>query len=289
MDVESLKAFVAVAEARSFSKAADALFLTQPAISKRIAKLENDLDTLLFDRIGRQIQMTEAGRALLTHAHRIFTDITQAERAVRAVSTEVSGQLRIATSHHIGLHHLPPILKAFADRYPGVRLQIEFTDSEKAHDEVLHGNLEVAVITMALQEDPHIVASLMRRDPLSFMVSNNHPLAADKEIELSELSAHSCILPGLDTYTGQIVNQLFTEQKLSLDASMATNYLETVKMLTSVGMGWTVLPKTMLDSSLKELKITGVQLERLLGYIVHRDHQLSPAAKAFISLLDQTN
>jgi len=139
MNIASLKAFLAVADAASFSLAAERLFLTQPAISKRIAALESELDARLFDRIGRTVSLTEAGRALQPRARTILVDVEDSVRAITNLSGEVHGTLRFATSHHIGLHRLPPALKSFTRQYPDVRLDIQFMDSEAACLAVEHG------------------------------------------------------------------------------------------------------------------------------------------------------
>ena len=125
MELASLRAFAAVARFRSFSQAADHLHLTQPAVSKRISNLEEALDAKLFDRLGRQIELTEAGRALLSRVQDVEQSVKQAEQAVRELSGEVRGPLRIATSHHIGLHRLPSVLSAFQQSHPQVRLDID--------------------------------------------------------------------------------------------------------------------------------------------------------------------
>ena len=106
MDTQNLKAFLLVAESGSFSLAAEKLHLTQPADSKRVAQLEEQLDTHLFDRIGRNVSITEAGEALLPHARAVQLELQAAEQSVRDLAGEVTGQLRLATSHHIGLHRL---------------------------------------------------------------------------------------------------------------------------------------------------------------------------------------
>lgn len=285
MDISGLKAFVAVAERGSFSAAAEALFLTQPAVSKRISMLEQELGNRLFDRIGRTARLTQAGQTLLLRANRILQELAVAEREVRDLSDTVGGTLNIATSHHIGLHRLPPVLRQFTDSYPDVRLNIDFTDSEKAHDAVLQGNIELAVITLALDESPAIDAVTLWNDPLCFVAGHEHPLASQEAVTLKELAACENVLPGMDTYTGQIVQRLFEKKRLRLDTLMATNYLETIKMMVNVGIGWSVLPKTMLDDSLLALPVEGTQLSRQLGYIVHRNHSRSNAASAFIKLL----
>ncbi|MFQ3323316.1 MAG: DNA-binding transcriptional LysR family regulator [Pseudomonadales bacterium] len=289
MDIAALKTLIEIANTGSFSAAANNLHITQPAISKRIAKLEQEMNTPLLDRIGKQVKPTEAGLTLLVHAKKIFADISQAERAVREISSEVTGTLHIATSHHIGLHRLPPILKRFSDSYPAVKIKIEFTDSEKAYAMVNSGEVELAVITLALEEQSHINSTTLWEDPLIFMAAHGHKLTDKKGLSLIDLSEHYCVLPGLDTYTGQIVKALFDKQKLLLDASMATNYLETIKMMVSVGMGWTVLPKSMFEDTLVELHVDNIGLSRELGFISHQQHNQSAAAKAFVAILQQSN
>lgn len=285
MDIQNLRAFIAVAEHASFSAAAQALHLTQPAVSKRIALLETELDTALFDRAGRRARLTQAGERLLQHARAIVRQVSLAEQDIRDLAVSVSGSLNLATSHHIGLHHLPPVLRAFLDRYPRVRLNIGFTDSEKAHEAVLRGDIELAVITLAPNEAANIVGHCVWPDPLAFVAGPEHPLCAYHKPTLGDLGQYANVLPGLDTYTGQIVKQLFQQQGQVLDTLMTTNYLETIKMMVNVGLGWSVLPRSMLDSSLVDLEVQAPPLSRQLGYIVHRKHSLSNAARAFIELL----
>lgn len=107
MDLANLSAFIAIAETGSFSGAGERLHLTQPAISKRIAGLEQQLDVRLFDRLGREVTLTEAGRALLPRAYQILNVLDDTRRALTNLTGEVSGRLTLATSHHIGLHRLP--------------------------------------------------------------------------------------------------------------------------------------------------------------------------------------
>ncbi|HBK49428.1 MAG TPA: LysR family transcriptional regulator, partial [Pseudomonas sp.] len=136
MDLANLSAFIAIAETGSFSGAAERLFLTQPAISKRIAGLEQQLDVRLFDRLGREVTLTEAGRALLPRAYQILNVLDDTRRALTNLTGAVSGRLTLATSHHIGLHRLPPLLRVFTRQYPAVALDIQFMDSEQAYDEI---------------------------------------------------------------------------------------------------------------------------------------------------------
>ena len=285
MDIQNLRAFVLVAECGSFSLAANKLHLTQPAVSKRVAQLEEELGTPLFDRIGRTVRPTEAGQTLLPHARAVQRELQAAEQSVRDLAGAVSGRLRLATSHHIGLHRLPPVLSFFSGAYPSVNLDIDFMDSEQAYELTLRGEVELAVVTLAPIPVPQGITSPVWHDPLDFMVQAGHELSRRHTVELRELSRHPAILPGLNTYTGQIVKDLFDRRGLPVQVAIATNYLETIRMMSAVGLGWTVLPRSMRDQSLATLPVRDVRIERTLGVVRHEGHSLSRAARAFIDAL----
>ena len=287
MDIANLHAFIAIAETGSFSLAAEQLHLTQPAVSKRIAGLEQQLDVRLFDRLGREIGLTEAGRALLPRAYRILGVLDDTRRALTNLSGEISGRLTLATSHHIGLHRLPPLLRAFTRAHPQVALDIQFLDSEVAYEEVLHGRAELAVITLAPETREPVRATLVWNDPLDFVAAPEHPLARKEQISLADVAQHPAVFPGGNTFTHHIVRRLFEGQGLTPNIGMSTNYLETIKMMVSIGIAWSVLPRTMLDEQVTRLPLPGIQLDRQLGYILHSERTLSNAARAFMALLDQ--
>lgn len=286
MDLAALQAFLAIAETGSFSLAAERLHLTQPAVSKRIAALELQLDVRLFDRLGREVGLTEAGRALLPRAYQIINVLDDTRRALNNLNGEVSGRLTLATSHHIGLHRLPPLLRAFTRRYPLVSLDIRFLDSEVAYEEVLHGRAELAVITLAPETRLPVRAVPVWNDPLDFVAAPEHPLASNGTVSLADVARHPAVFPGSNTFTHHIVHKLFESQGLVPNIAMSTNYMETIKMMVSIGLAWSVLPLTMLDRQVVRLPLPGVQLSRQLGYIVHTERTLSNAAKAFMLLLD---
>jgi DNA-binding transcriptional LysR family regulator len=286
MDLAALHAFIAVAEHGSFSEAAERLHLTQPAVSKRIASLEQQLSMRLFDRLGREISLTEAGRALLPRAYQILNVLDDTRRALTNLNGEISGRLTLATSHHIGLHRLPPLLRAFTQAHPKVALDIQFLDSEVAYEEILHGRAELAVITLAPQTREPVQAVPVWDDPLDFVAAPGHPLARTDTVSLSDVAQHPAVFPGGNTFTRHIVSGLFEAQGLTPNIGMSTNYLETIKMMVSIGIAWSVLPRTMLDDQVARLPLPGIQLTRQLGYISHSERTLSNAARAFMQLLD---
>ena len=293
MDTQSLQAFLAVAETQSFSRAAEQLHLTQPAVSKRIATLEDLLGTRLFDRIGRRIALTEAGNVLLPKAQRILFTVEDSRRALANLSGQVGGKLTLATSHHIGLHRLPPLLKQYTQHHPEVALDLHFVDSELAYQGVLDGTLEMAIVTLA----PHPVEQLqvveLWRDRLCVVCTSDHPLAQrsrvnGKPLSLDELCEVNCVLPGAKTFTRTLIERRFEEAGLTLPVSMSTNYLETLKMMCSVGLGWSLLPENMIDSELVALPVDTAPIHRPLGYLVHTNRTLSNAARKMIEELEHS-
>ena len=289
MEIASIKAFVTVAKFHSFSEAAKSLHLTQPAISKRVALLELELKENLFDRVGRKVILTEAGELLLPRCQQILENIEDALLSLENLSGKVNGRLRIATSHHIGLHRLPGYLRQFSQQYPDVDLDIQFLTSEEILNQVEKGGLELGVVTLPDHLAENLHARVLWQDNLKFVVSTTHPLAMCKNITLKELSEHDALLPEKNTFTRDIIESVFAKNNLHLHTRLNTNYLETLKMLTTVGLGWSVLPETMLDNELKVLNVKNNHLTRKLGYIQNRHRTLSNAALAMTGLLSHKN
>ncbi|WP_275287544.1 LysR family transcriptional regulator [Halomonas elongata] len=287
MDTQSLQAFLAVADSGSFSRAAEQLHLTQPAVSKRIAVLEGQIDARLFDRIGRRVALTEAGRLLLPRARQILVMVDDSRRALGNLSGDVAGRLTLATSHHLGLHRLPPLLERYTRRHPEVRLDLHFLDSEQAYQGVLDGELEIAAATLAPHPDAQLEAVPVWVDRLCFVCAENHPLARRRHLALHELCDHDAVLPGPLTFTRTLIESRFAAAGLDLPVAISTNYLETLKMMADIGLGWSLLPESMVADELHELDVDHPPIHRPLGYLVHRSRTLSNAARAMLEQLEQ--
>ncbi len=280
MNIEDLQAFLSVAEHASFSQAAQALHLTQPAVSKRIAALETQLDARLFDRIGRQVSLTEAGRALREHARRIVNEIEDSRRAIRNLSGKISGPLKLATSHHISLHRLPPVLHAYTREYPQVQLDLSFMDSELACRAVEQGALELALVTLPPEGATILTLIEIWTDRLVLAAGPEHPLSKAKRIDAKTLARHPAILPARGTYTRALIDTTLAIGQL--ETCLETHYLETIKMLVGVGLGWSLLPENMLEAELRPADGDHIVVERRLGVVHHPMRTLSNAAGMFI-------
>ncbi len=284
MDIQNIRAFLSVAETGSFSRAAEKLFITQPAISKRIATLESDLGCQLFDRLGKKVQLTQAGDALVPGYQRILAEIEESRRIISNLRQEVSGHLRFGTSHHIGLHRLPPILRQYTRAYPDVELDIQFMDSEQAASLILKGGIELALITLPVDINNPLASIPVWLDSMQCVCATDHPLAQSRNATAKQLSKHGVLLQSHNTHTRDII-----DNSLMLDADtkiiMESNYLETIKAMIQNGLGWGVLPESMIDTSLHRIHIRGVRMERHLGIMFHASRTLSSPASALVDML----
>ncbi len=291
LDHISLKAFVAVADTKSFSRAAELLFITQPAVSKRIKALEDFLDAKLLDRSGHSALLTSQGEELYRRARQILEQVEDAKKAISNLNDNVAGTLSMGTSHHIGLHRLPKLLQSYIGSYPNVRPQISFIGSEEVYSSVERGELDLGIVTLPPYENDHVRQIELWEDPLEFVISKNHPLLTKKKVVLQDLVDITAILPAKNTFTRSIVEELFVKESLSIDINIETNYLETIKKMVSIGLGWSVLPRTMIGSSASGDDVCAIPIkhpmQRRLGVVLNKSRTISNAAKVMLELLQK--
>ncbi|MDX1588633.1 MAG: LysR family transcriptional regulator [Oleiphilaceae bacterium] len=286
MQTQSLAAFVAIVDSGSFSAAADQLNVSQSAISKRLANLELQVGRPLIERDGRHARLTEAGERLLPHARQVLDELHNARLALEQPTERFSGPVRLITSHHIGLHHLPAWLKRFRQQHPAVEFQLQFMESEQAFAALQRREASLALVTLNDRLQQHFEVHHNWEDPMHFVCGPDHPLARLESPTLADLAGHEAILPSATTETYRVVSHLFLINGLRLQAQMPTNYLETIKMMTSVGLGWSVLPGTMVDRDLVVLPVAA-PVSRMLGAVGLWRRDPGPVARALLALVRQ--
>lgn len=286
LDTNTLVAFVGIVDQGSFSRAAEKLHLSQPAISKRIAVLERELGCPVFDRINRSIRLTDAGEILNRRARIILQDLNDISRRIHDLDQGPAGRLHLATTHHIGQWRLSAPLTVFTQQFPDVHLDMSFLDSDVAYQQVQASELDLALVTFAPGRAPaELVHQAVWHDPLVITCAQHHPLAEASRretISMDQLLSFEAVLPDTTTYTGRIARDLFANHARSLQVHTSTNYLETIRMLVSIGLGWSLLPASMVDEDLCILPQPELRASRTLGFIHHSRRSLSRAAQAFI-------
>ena len=285
MQISQLTAFLAIAELQSFSLAAERLHITQPAVSKRIRQLEDNMKTTLFDRIGKKSFLTPNGQALLPHAERILLEVKTYKSSLAREHDKPSGILSLATSHHVGLYRLPQVLRDFKIQYPEVDLELHFMDSEDACIAIANNELELAIVTLPEIPDERLNLEPIWIDLLQIVLAPDHPLASLTNIDSHQLLEYPAILPSAGTFTRKIINNFFTVSKDSMKVILETNYLETIKVMVSANLGWSMLPISMLDNTVIGKPLGRREIKRSLGIVTRQNRTLSLSSRALITML----
>jgi DNA-binding transcriptional LysR family regulator len=288
MQISQINAFLAVAELQSFSLAAERLHITQPAVSKRIRQLEEQMKTTLFDRIGKKSILTPSGRSFLPHAERILLELKTYREELAHDHDKPSGTLSLATSHHVGLHRLPQVLRDFKIEYPGVDLDLHFMDSEDACIAIANNELELAIVTLPENPDDRLCLEPIWIDVLQIVLAPDHALAGEASIDSEQLLDYPAILPSNGTFTRKIINNYFATGKDAMKIILETNYLETIKVMVSANLGWSMLPLSMLDHTLIGKPLSGLDIRRSLGIVTRQKRTLSVNSRAMIDMLQAT-
>lgn len=281
MELNELKAFIAVTEAGSFSEAARLIHLSQPAVSKRIANLESSLNQPLFDRVSHRVSLTEAGLRLLPHARAILDAMQNGMHELDQLQQTPSGTLRIATSYHVGLHYLPGIFKSYYNDFPHVELDLHFMDSEDALSAVEHGEIELAIITLPQRLPEQLKSLQLWDDPMQIVCARDHALVFSSDMR--DLSQHPAILPDSHTITRQLVESVLQEQEISINVRLSSNHLESIRMMVEIGLGWSVLPETLGSENLQSIFTGRISFIRKLGVVTHKQRTLTKAAELLLA------
>ncbi len=291
MDFYQLLYFKKVAETKSLSRAAEELLITQPAISKQMKALEDELGGRLLDRIGKKVFLTRTGEVLLLHSDRILRLLEEAKTAVRDMSEECSGELVIGTSDHISLHRLPRMLKAYITAFPKVDLILRCHRSETVLDMVSKNLVDIGVITLP-QVSANLISRVIWKDPMSLVLPRGHPLAGLKKIKLKDIIPYGMILPEAGTTTRRNIDFAFMKKKLIPKVAMEVAYIETIKGLVKVGLGVSVLPdkaveNEVMSGELAKATLVDANFSRDLGVVYLKDKFLSRPAVEFLKFLEK--
>lgn len=293
IDTQQILAFLAVAETGSFSAAARLIHITQPAISKRIALLEGLLGYPLFDRVARRVVLTEEGGNLLPAARSFRRSLDDLIDQAADCGGIMSGRLTLALSHYAGLHLLPPALRRFTSDYPDVRLDLTFLDSEDAIEAVRQGQASLAYATLPPRLGQSVIATPIWHERLVPMAAQSQ-LGDSKDdgvVRLEQLGTRlPVILPAAHTSTRQAIDHWLDQVNVLPPAVIEVNQLDSIALLTSTGVGWSVLPNTFLSDELHVIP-QGSDIAypcRTLGLVQRDNAHLPRLASAFQHMVKQT-
>ena len=288
MDLYQLRGFYEIARERSFTRAAEKLFLTQPAISLQIKALEAELGEVLLDRNRRQIRLTAAGEVLFEHVREILAHVETARNDIAALREELRGRLVIGTSDTNCTYILPSVLSQYRQMYPGVELDIRNRMSPEVANLVAADEVDVGLATLPVKHRDLVEEFLFERSE-ALVCRPDHVLAKRKNISLEEVAEHPLLALERGSTSRQLLDAAFAERGLRPQIAMELGGIEVMKRFVEIGLGVALVPQVAVEveverGTLHVLVVRGLAA-RQVGLVEHRGRRRSPAATAFVEIL----
>ena len=290
MDLFQLETFLAVAEERSFSRAAARLHRTQPAVSQVIAKLEAELGETLLERSSRDGTLTDAGEVLKEYAEKMLNLRSDATSALADLRSMHTGKLTLAANEYTCLYLLP-LIHAFRREHPRVKVAVQRTLASRVADEVLQHAVDMGVASFR-PEDPQVRSIAVYRDELVCVVSPSHSLAKAGKATLQRLGREFFVAHNVPSPLRQKVIAAFKRHKQPLNMEVELPSLDAIKRFVQQGDGVALVPKLTVENELETGSLVGIAvpelpLERRLRLVLRRQATLSHAAQAFLKLVER--
>ena len=288
MDLNELQVFLTVAREKSFSRAAEKLFRTQPAVSMSVRKLEEWVGEPLFVRGSRAGRLTDAGELLLDYAERMLNLREQSRRGLEDLKGLTRGRLSLGVNES-SIHALLPIFARYRRLHPDIKISVQRTSSHNIPGALLNYKLDLGVVSFVPQ-DAKLAAVPFFRDKLTLVVNPKHRLARRRTVGISELGKETFIAHIVDSQHRWKVIQLFEKHRVPLNREVELPTIESIKRFVEMGMGVAIVPAMCVRHEvaigvLAELKIKQLNIPRRL-YLVHRrDDKPSHAAGALLRML----
>ena len=277
-----------VANERSFSRAAEKLARTQPAVSLALQRLESELGEKLLDRSAKDVMLTDAGRTVLEFARRFQNLESELQNSIAELRDHSAGRLVIGANESTALYLLRHI-EHYRRLYPRVKVQIRRSFSSRIPDELVDGNLELGVISYE-PRDERILSSVIYSDSLAFVVSPRHRLASQQEVPITELGEETFIAHNVLSPYREIVIRAFQERGIPLNMDVEMPTVETIRWMVQQNAGVAFLPRMCVeqeiaDRSLVAVRVPEVEVERKIYLVQPSRRAVSYAADAFLRLI----
>jgi len=288
MNFHHLQVFYTVAKRLSYSRAAEELYISQPAVSRHVQSLEKDLGAKLLGQRGNRVYLTDAGRIVFDYAQRVFGLTNEVKRALEELEGLQRGYLRLGASSTPGAYLLPQVVTLFRERYPGVEVSLAIGNSQQIEKRVLRNELDLGVVGARFL--PELQVRPYARDTLVLIVPTGHPFAEREAVSPEELEREPFILREAGSGTRRIVEEELARVGVTLRHSFELCGCEAVKRAVAAGMGIAFVSGysvslEIASEILRSVAIPDLRLERELSIISHKDVRPSAAALAFLALV----
>jgi DNA-binding transcriptional LysR family regulator len=288
MEWYSLQVFKAVATERSFSRAAEKLFRTQPAVSLSVQRLEAELGERLIDRGGKDLLLTDAGRLVFDYSRRFENLKAEMDNALAELGDNSAGRLTVGANESTSLYLLPHIA-AYRRLYPRVHVQVRRSLSSKIPSELVDGELELGVISYDPQ-DSRVTSTVIYTDHLAFVVSPRHRFASRKTVSIRDLGMETFVAHNVVSPYRNLVLRAFEKYRVPLHMDVEMPTVETIRTLVQANEGVAFLPRMCVEQeiarrTLREVAVRELKLARQIRLVYPARRGLSHAATAFLDLV----
>ena len=285
MDISQLEVFLSVAQEKSFSRAAEALHRTQPAVSQAVRRLEGELGEPLFDRSSKDGTLTAAGKVLFDFAQQMMNLRHHAHTAIRELRDLHRGKLTLSANEYTVMGLLP-LIPTFRARHPHIKIEVKRSLASRIPSEILGRDTEIGVVTFK-PSDASISSIPVTTDELALIVAPDHPLAGREVISVKELGAETFIAHNVPSPYRERVIKTFEKHRTPLNISMEMPTLEAIKRMVEDRMGVALVPRLTAQTEIERgllagLTVKEMRLERKLHLIYRKGATLSHSAKAFL-------
>ena len=288
MELHPLRVFLTVAAEKSFSRAAEKLLRTQPAISLSIQRLETELGEKLIDRSAKDLLLTDAGQIVIEYARRYENLQGDLENALAELRDKSSGRLTVGANESSTLYLLDHIQR-YRHRFPKIKVQIRRSLSSRIPTELMDGDLELGILTYD-PEDERLITAVIYTDHLSFIVSPDHRLASRAEVSITELGSETFIAHNVVSPYRALVLREFQRQKIPLNMDLEMPTVEAIRKMVQRNEGVAFLPRMCVNDEvthgiLCEVKVTEMKVDRQIRLAYPARRALSHAAQAFLDVV----
>jgi DNA-binding transcriptional LysR family regulator len=290
MNIDVMRTYCDLVEMGSFSKAGEANYISQSAVSQQLAKLERDLTVQLISRGGGLVAPTEAGREFYRGAKEILRRYEQLLGQVRSAADAIRGVLRIGTIYSAGFYVLDAYIGKFLQAHPEVNLHVEYTRSNRIYAEVINGQMDMGVVAYP-EKHRSIEIIPLASEEMVMTCSPKHRLAGRSRIDLKDIDGEKFVGFEANIPTRRHIDRHLKREKISVDVVMEFDNIETVKRAVQIGAGISVLPKDSLEREIQYGDMACVRFRepkkwvRTIAVLRHRGKAPSPAERMFLTLL----
>ncbi len=287
MDLDQLHTFLEIVRLKSFSKAAQTVYRTQPAISAQVRQLEQELNTTLFDRLGTKIALTAAGRIFAEYAEKILDLRRQAQDSINELERTPRGELIIAANEATCIYVLPTVFSEYKKQFPNVQLLVDRSYGARVVQAVMENMADFGITQLPVEEKKLQVAKV-HADEIKLIVPADHPLASRRTATCRDLLNAPLLLPKSGTTRARI-NVWMEEVESDVSISMELDSTEMMKRFVMAGLGLSFLAASHIEEEVAAGRLAAVSLApepmmRTLGLIYRKDKALSKAALGFIQV-----